>query len=100
MISASLVLSNSSFVGSSAAGATTFEWQGGRTCFAMNATAYGSGAIYFQTLGADNATFINVAGPYGANQFTSFDLPKGRYKLTNANSSSVGVYAVLASVPY
>lgn len=100
MTSNSVILSNSSFVGSSAAGGTLTQWQGGRTALVLNATAYGSGAVYFQMLLADGVTLLNVGGPYGANTLTSFDLPKGNYKVINGQSSSIGVYAILASVPY
>ncbi len=100
MVSSALILSNSSFVGSTVAGSALFEWQGGRTALSLNATTYASGAIYFQMLGGDNTSFINVGGPYASNQLTSFDLPRGRYKVVNGQSSSIGVFAVLATVPY
>ncbi len=99
MIPNSVTLINSSFVGSSAAGGALTFWQGGKTALALGATAYGSGAIYFQ-MSLPNGALINVGGPYGVNTITSFDLPSGQYKMINGQSSSVGVYAVLATVPY
>ncbi len=88
------------FAGSSAAGGTLISWQGGRSALILNATVYASGAVYFQMLAPDNATFLNVGGPYGANQITSYDLPRGQYKLINGASSSIGVYAAIVSIPY
>ncbi len=100
MIPNSVILSNSSFVGSSAAGGTLTQWQGGRTALVLNASVYASGAVYLQMLGADGLTLLNVGGPYGANTLTSFDLPRGGYKVINGASSSIGVFATLATVPY
>jgi hypothetical protein len=88
------------FVGSSAAGGALTQWQGGRSALLLNATIYASGAVYFQMLCSDGSTLLNLGGPYGSNQIVSFDLPKGQYKIVNGQSSSIGVYAVLASVPY
>ncbi len=100
MVSNSIVLSNSSLVGSSAAGGTLTQWQGGRTVLVLAAQVYASGAVYLQMLAQNNSTLINVGGPYGANQITAYDLPLGQYKVINGASSSIGVLASLASVPY
>ena len=96
----SIFLSQSSFVGSSLATTVAQEWQGGRTALAITATAYASGALYIQGLGPDNKTWINVGGPYGINQYTSLDLPRGQYKMVNTQSTSIGVFAYLATVKY
>ena len=100
MTSNSVIISNSSFVGSSAAGGTLTEWQGGRTALAIGGTSYASGAILFQMLMPNGTTFLNVGGPYGADTLTSFDLPHGRFKIVSGSGLSVGIFAVLASVPY
>lgn len=98
MIAGSLVLSNSSFVGSSQG--TAVQWQGGRTVLVVTATAYG-GADFLQYLGPDGVTWINVnSTTYSANQITEYALPRGWYKFVNGQSSSVGVYATLVSMPY
>lgn len=95
-----LVLANSSLVGSSAVQTPATQWQGGRTALTLSAKVYASGAIYLQALMGDGVTLINVAGPYGANQITTYDLPRGYYQIVNGQSTSIGVYAVLANVPY
>jgi hypothetical protein len=100
MISNTVVFSNSSFLGSSPAGGTLTQWQGGRTAMVINATVYASGAVYLQMMCSDGVTLLNVGGPYGSNQIVNFDLPKGNYKIVNGQSSSLGVYTILASVPY
>ncbi len=93
-----VVISNSSFVGSSSG--TAFQWSGGRGVLAINATVYG-GAVFLQMLGPDGVTWINInASTYAANQVTEYALPRSTYKLVSGQSSSVGVYATLVSMPY
>ena len=100
-----VILSNSSYVGSSPAGLSgvgggLMQWQGGRTMFSMTATTYASGAVYLQGLLPDGASFYSVGGPYGTDQLTSLDLPRGQFKLVNQSGVSTGVNAALSSVQY
>lgn len=98
MIANSLILSNSGFVGSSAG--TAMQWQGGRSVLALVATAYGGGA-FLQYLGPDGVTWINInSTTYSTNQVTEYALPRGWYKFVSNQSSSLGVYATIISMPY
>ena len=95
-----VILCNSSLVGSTAAATSGFNWQGGKSVLALSATAYGS-VVYLQMLGPDGVTWISInASTYSANQVTAYDLPRGQYKIINGASSSVNIFATLASVPY
>lgn len=92
------IFANSSFVGSSTGSA--FQWQGGRSVLSIVATVYGGG-VFLQALGPDGITWINVnASTYSANQITEYALPRGIYKIVSNQSSSIGVFATLVSMPY
>lgn len=69
---------------------------GGRTSLVINATAYGT--LNLQIQGPSQA-WINISSSLVSDQVFTFDAPAGNYRLNNT-SSSVGVNAVLVSVPY
>lgn len=98
MVTNAVVLSNSGFIGSSSGSALL--WQGGRCSLSIVATAYGGG-VFLQTLGPDGVTWINMnATTYSANQVTEYAIPRGQIKLVSNQSSSLGIYATLVSLPY
>lgn len=91
-----VVLFNSSFVGSSAG--TAQSWQGGRGAIVITADTYG-GAVFLQ-FQAGGGKWLNVNGTtYSADQVTGYDLPAGQVKLVS-QSSSVNVNACLVPIPY
>lgn len=93
----SVVLFNSSFIGSSAG--TSVQWQGGRTILALVGTQYGAG-VFLQGLAPDNATWIAInAAAYSANQFTEYALSRGNYRMISNQGSSVGINATLITIP-
>lgn len=93
----SIVLFNSSFIGSSVG--TTFQWQGGRSILALVATQYGAG-VFLQGLAPDNATWIAInAAAYSANQFTEYPLSRGTYRMISNQGSSLALNATLITIP-
>lgn len=97
MSSAKNLATNAALVGSSIN--TAIQWPGGRTAFILEASAFGTGV--FLQMKSPSGQGINVNGTtYSANQITIYDLPAGSYALVNQGSSSIGVYAVLVTVPY
>jgi hypothetical protein len=94
----SLVLSNSSFVGSSA-GAVQ-QWTGGRAALVTAATSYSSGVL-FQTLGPDNVSWITLnSGTITTNSYVEYSLTRGQYRIISNSGTTVGLFATLASVEY
>ncbi len=100
MIQNAAILCGSSLVGSTAAATSGVNWQGGRTALVLTASVYSSG-VYLQCLGPDGVTWISINGTtYSANQVTEYALPRGQYKMINTNSTSINIFATLASIPY
>ncbi len=78
-----------------------FTWPGGAGLLACVATAWGGGAITFQFLGPDGATWLNYTGiSLTANGYATFSLPQGSIRATLAGATSAsGVYATASMVP-
>ena len=94
----SVVLYNSSFVGSSAG--TSFQWPGGRTGVAVQALAYGGATGLQLQMQGPSGSWINVASSFLSDQVYVFDAVPSNYRIVEQASSSVGINAVMVPVPY
>lgn len=89
------ILFNSSLIGNTATPATT--WDGGLSALCINALAYGTVALQVQ---GPSGAWIPISSSIVSDQVFTFPAAPGQYRLNNSASSSIGVNAVLTSIPY